>query len=65
MLFRAFYKKFSTAVRMSVKSCRKLDESIIASGFLDSFDYVLTDCDGRLNDIAKLIFFLFPEDIYL
>ncbi|XP_055941536.1 glycerol-3-phosphate phosphatase-like isoform X2 [Argiope bruennichi] len=33
---------------MAPRSCKKIDESIISSGFLDSFDYVLTDCDGVL-----------------
>ncbi|XP_054710774.1 glycerol-3-phosphate phosphatase-like [Uloborus diversus] len=30
------------------RTCKKLDDSIMASGFLDSFDYVLCDCDGVL-----------------
>lgn len=33
---------------MAPRSCIKLDKSAIESGFLDSFDYVLTDCDGVL-----------------
>nr|UJH41143.1 farnesyl diphosphate pyrophosphatase [Pardosa pseudoannulata] len=33
---------------MPARTCVKLDEAAIASGFLDSFDYVLTDCDGVL-----------------
>ncbi|GBM81454.1 Glycerol-3-phosphate phosphatase [Araneus ventricosus] len=33
---------------MAPRSCKEIDESVISSGFLESFDYVLTDCDGVL-----------------
>ncbi|XP_035221116.1 glycerol-3-phosphate phosphatase-like isoform X2 [Stegodyphus dumicola] len=33
---------------MPSRSCKKVDESVISSGFFESFDYVLTDCDGVL-----------------
>ncbi|CAL1288217.1 unnamed protein product [Larinioides sclopetarius] len=33
---------------MAPRNCKKIDESVISSGFLNSFDYVLTDCDGVL-----------------
>lgn len=33
---------------MTSRSCVQIDNSIISSGFFNSFDYVLTDCDGVL-----------------
>ncbi|GFY47083.1 glycerol-3-phosphate phosphatase [Trichonephila inaurata madagascariensis] len=33
---------------MAPRNCVQIDNSIISSGFFDSFDYVLTDCDGVL-----------------
>ncbi|GFT08092.1 glycerol-3-phosphate phosphatase [Nephila pilipes] len=33
---------------MAPRSCVQIDNSVISSGFFNSFDYVLTDCDGVL-----------------
>ncbi|KAG8180311.1 hypothetical protein JTE90_028860 [Oedothorax gibbosus] len=33
---------------MSLRKCLDFDETVVSSGFFDSIDYVLTDCDGVL-----------------
>ncbi|GIZ03392.1 4-nitrophenylphosphatase [Caerostris extrusa] len=33
---------------MPLRICKELNETVVSSGFFDSIDYVLTDCDGVL-----------------